>query len=310
MFFRKSSLIIPSDVPTLAHKTFTKNYQTITQKTDRLFLFAGDQKLEHLAHDFYGPTISADALDPQHLFDIASQKQCGAFATHLGLIARYGNMYKKIPYIAKLNGKTNLVSSAHQDPLSEQLWTIDDVLRLQENGLTICGIGYTIYLGSSYESKMLAQAAQLVAQAHEHGLITILWIYPRGKAITDDQDPLLVAGAAGVAANLGSDFVKLKAPKATPDKTSAQWLEIAVRAAGNTKVICAGGEQQAPEAFLKQIYEQLTIGGTAGIAIGRNLFQRSTAQAKALGTALSALVYGKKNLDHALGIYKKDKKAL
>ncbi len=306
MFFRKSNYLIPCDVPAAAHKTFIKNYQRITRKTERLFLFAADQKLEHLAHDFYGPSIHPDALDPEHLFRIAAQKQCGAFATHLGLIARYGARYRSLPYIAKLNGKTDLIPGAQQDPISTQLWQVDDVVRInEEHNLTICGVGYTIYLGSAYEAQMLAHAAQVVAQAHEHGLVTILWIYPRGKAITDDQDPLLLAGAAGVAASLGSDFVKIKPPHATAEKTSAQWIALAVQAAGNTKIICAGGQQQEPEAFLKQVYEQLTIGKSAGVAVGRNIFQRQFAQATAFSKAVSALVYDKKELEYALRMYKK-----
>lgn len=306
MFFRKTRYPIPCDVPAAMHKTFIKNYQRITRKTEHLFLFAADQKLEHLAHDFYGPTISADALAPEHLFRIAAQKECGAFATHLGLIARYGARYRSLPYIAKLNGKTDLIPSTEQDPISTQLWQVEDVVRMnEEQNLTICGVGYTIYLGSAYEAQMLAQAAQIVAQAHEQGLVTILWLYPRGKAITDDQEPLLLAGAAGVAASLSSDFVKIKPPHATAEKTSAQWLALAVQAAGNTKVICAGGEKQEPEAFLKQVYEQLTVGKSAGIAVGRNIFQRPFAQATAFTKALAALVYDKKDLEYALRVYKK-----
>ncbi|PKN03210.1 aldolase [Candidatus Dependentiae bacterium HGW-Dependentiae-1] len=306
MFFKKNTPVIPADVPVDAHKTFLKNYLTITKKTDHLLLLAADQKLEHLMHDFYGPHIHADALNPEQLFRIAAQKQCGAFTTHLGLIARYGTQYSAIPYIAKLNGKTDLIAGTQQDPISEQLWSVEEALRLkEEKSINICGVGYTIYLGSSYESAMLAQAAQIVAQAHEHGLVTILWIYPRGKAIANDQEPLLLAGAAGVALSLGSDFVKIKAPHATAEKTSAQWLQLITQAAGNTKVICAGGQQQEPEAFLKIVHEQLTLGASAGVAVGRNVFQRSFAQATALTKALAALVYEKKDLEYVLKLYKK-----
>lgn len=306
MFFKKNRCVIPADVPPGMHKTFKKNYLTITKKSERLFIFAADQKLEHGAHDFYGPTIHADARDPEHLFRIAAHAHCGALATHLGLIARYGQRYKKVPYIAKLNGKTDLISASQQDPMSAQLWTIDDVLRItHESDLPICGVGYTIYLGSRYESQMLAAAAQVVSQAHEHGLVTILWIYPRGAAITDDQDPLLIASAAGVAASLGSDFVKIKAPHATTDNTSAQWLALAVRLTGNTKIICAGGPHQEPEALLKMVHEQLTVGTIAGVAIGRNIFQRAEEHAIALSKALGALVYHDKTLEDAVRLYKK-----
>jgi DhnA family fructose-bisphosphate aldolase class Ia len=65
------------------------------------------------------------------------------------------------------------------------------------SNLDILGLGYTIYLGSENEGEMLAQAAQLVFQAHQAGLVTVLWIYPRGKAVKDEKDPHLIAGAAG-----------------------------------------------------------------------------------------------------------------
>ena len=81
------------------------------------------------------------------------------------------------------------------------------------SGLNILAVGYTIYLGSEHEATMLHQAARIIYDAHQHGLITVLWIYPRGKAVADEKDPHLIAGATGVAACLGSDFVKVNYPK-------------------------------------------------------------------------------------------------
>jgi len=72
-------------------------------------LFAGDQKVEHLNDDFYGEEVPEGDADPEHLFKIASQAKIGVFATQLGLIARYGMDYKNVPYLVKVNSKTNLV---------------------------------------------------------------------------------------------------------------------------------------------------------------------------------------------------------
>ncbi len=55
---------------------------------DRLMLMAGDQKVEHLNNDFYGPEIAEDDGDPEHLFRIASRARIWVFATQMGLIAR------------------------------------------------------------------------------------------------------------------------------------------------------------------------------------------------------------------------------
>lgn len=288
----KESILIPADVPLASHAAFCKHYATITQGTERLFLFAADHKIEHLDADFMGPHISPEAHDPEHIFEIASKARIGALATQLGLIARFGKEYPHINYIVKLNSKTNLLTSAQKDPLSRQLWSIEDVVQFkQESGLPICGIGLTIYLGSEFEDIMLAQAAYSVFQAHQAGLVAILWIYPRGKYIKNATDALLIAGAAGVAACLGADFVKIHPPTATTTQSSAELLQLAVQAAGNTKVICAGGKQYASEKLLQEVQDQINIGGVAGAAIGRNIYQHSLSDAIALANELSDIIY-------------------
>ncbi len=291
----------PADVPEQAHETYIKNYKKITNNTGRLMLFSADQKIEHLHYDFYGRNIPEDTGNPEHLFKIASQGSIGAFATHLGLIARYGKQYNNINYLIKLNGKTNIIPPKQTDPLAARLYTIEDVIKFKEiSGLPICAVGATVYLGSEYEEDMLEFAAQSIYQAHLHGLITVLWMYPRGKAVSDEDEPMLIAGAAGVANALGSDFVKIKPPKSTGEKNSAQWLKVVVEAAGNTKVISSGGEQKKPKEFLQELYSQLHVGGTDGNATGRNIFQYGHAHAVAMTQAIAALIFDNKTVEDAL----------
>ena len=101
-----NSLFVPVDVPEAKRSAFEKNIALATHETGRLMLFAGDQKVEHMNNDFYGEGISPDDADPEHMFRIASRASIGVFATQLGLVARYGGDYKKIPYLVKLNSKT------------------------------------------------------------------------------------------------------------------------------------------------------------------------------------------------------------
>ncbi|MGB8366780.1 MAG: hypothetical protein WCD44_00320, partial [Candidatus Babeliales bacterium] len=237
------------------------------------------------------PDIHSDALHPEHIFRIAQQGTIGALATHLGLISRYAKQYNEINYIVKLNAKTNIISTEQHDPVSRTLWNIKQVITIKKNySLNICGIGFTLYLGSEFESLMLEQAAQNIYEAHQHGLITVLWIYPRGKTITNEQDNNLLAGAAGIANSLGADFVKIKPPHGTKILSSAQLLKIIIATAGNTKVICAGGETKEPKIFLEKLYDQIHISGTAGCATGRNIFQHSLPQAIAMTKAISSIV--------------------
>lgn len=292
---------IPADVPRNMRATYLNNYNTITQNSGRLFLFACDQKIEHMNDDFIPPIAHPDAADPEHLFRIASKGRIGAMATHLGLIARYGNQYNTIPYIIKLTAKTNLIPSTISDPLSELLNDIHDVMIFKhESGLNIAGVGLTLYPGSDQEHSMLKQAANTIFAAHQQGLIALLWIYPRGRAITDETDPHLIAGAVGIADALGADFVKIKPPHNNEKNSSSNALKQILPAAGTTRVICSGGPKINSTHFLQELHNQLHIGGTGGCAIGKNIFQRSLPEAIALTNAISSLVFDAMSLEQAL----------
>ena len=188
---------VPVDVPRDARETYIDNYMAATRGTGRLMLFACDQKVEHLNGDFYGEGIDPSDLDPEHLFKIGSEGVCGVLAGQRGLIARYAADYPEVNYLVKMNSKTNLVKTAQDDPYSPQLHDLQAVLAMREEGVNIVGLGYTLYLGSEYESTMLAEAGQLIAEAHEAGLIVVLWIYPRGKAVADEKAPARYRGRRG-----------------------------------------------------------------------------------------------------------------
>lgn len=295
---------IPSDVPNGIINEYVDNYDEITLGSGRLMLFAGDQKIEHLNKDFFGEGISGDDNDPEHLFKIASTAEIGVFATQIGLISLYGADYPEVPYLVKLNSKTNLVKTHQKDPLSLQLIDVSQVVEFKKNsGLDILGIGYTIYLGSEFETQMLREAAQAVYKAHQHGLISVLWIYPRGMAVKDEKDPDLIAGATGVAATLGADFVKVNYPK-KEGKKQEEVFKRAIKAAGRTKVVCAGGSSTNAKAFLQRLHDQIFISGAAGNATGRNIHQKPFEEAVRMTNAVSAITVHGKSVDEAYKIYK------
>lgn len=291
-------ILVPLDVPKKAKAAYIRNYFEFTQGSGNLFIFAGDQKMEHLNKDFVGTGIHEDDGDPEHLFRIADEGFVGAFATQLGLIARYGGDYRSVRYLVKLNSKTDIVGPEQADPISEELATVSDVVQFQrETKLKIYGVGYTIYLGSEHEAKMFRRAAQIIREAHQNGLVAVIWGYPRGKAISDKRDPSLVAGAAGVAACLGADFVKVDYPN-PKNGSSIEALKDVVRAAGKTKVICAGGVSCVPQEFLHQVFEQMEA-GASGAAVGRNIHQKSLAEAVKICHALRSLIIDRRPFEDA-----------
>ena len=300
-----NDVLVPADVPKSMRGEYIKNYITITKGTGRLMLFAGDQKVEHMNNDFFGENIAADDANPEHLFKIASGAEIGVFATQMGLVARYGSKYEKVSYLVKLNSKTNLVKKDADDPLSNQWLSVDKVVELRKNsGLKILAVGYTLYLGSKYEKTMLEQAANIVNDAHRNGLIVVLWIYPRGASVLDEKDPHLIAGATGVAACLGSDFVKVNWPKKEGTNMPELFKE-AIQAAGLTHVVCAGGSSTDVEKFLQRLHDQIHVSGADGNATGRNIHQKPLKEAIAMCDAISAITLHDKSVKEAMGIYSK-----
>ena len=296
MAYTKHDIVIPLTVPAAQHARYVEHYLRATRSTGKFFLFAADHKIEHLHDDFYGQGIPEECANPEHLFSIASQAPIGAFATQLGLVARYGRPHGTlIPYIIKLNSKTNIIPLSQADPVSRALHTVKDVVNFaDQSGLLVIGVGYTVYLGGEHEAEQLREAAQIIMQAHQHGLLVVLWMYPRGSAVGNERDIRMVAGAAGVGNALGADFVKINPPVASTSDhglVSSDLLKIAVQAAGNSGLLCSGGSRENTADFLLKLHEQLHQGGVNGYAVGRNIHQRNVTEALALCNSIAAILF-------------------
>lgn len=299
-----AKVYIPADVPGLMEAAYAQNLILMTDGTGRFMLFAGDQRVEHAKEnsDFFGENISFDDRTPKHLFEIASNGKIGFFAAHYGSITQYAREFPDIAYLVKMNGKTNFVGMDQKDPVSRQIVDFDKILSLKEMRpeLKIPAVGYTIYLGSEYETEMLTEAGNLVADAHNNGMLSVLWIYPRGKAIKGEEEKSIhtIAGAAGVAHSLGADVVKLP----YNENIDAELYKEVIDAAGKTKVVFAGGSSTNPELFLKRLYGQLEV-GASGNATGRNIHQLDYEKAVRMCDSISSLTLYNKELKDALSVY-------
>lgn len=301
---------VPLTVPKNKEKEYLKNFKAATHNTGKLMMFAGDQKVEHLNSDFVGKNIPKEVADPEHYFRIAEKAHIGVFATQLGLISKYGRDYPNIPYLIKINSKTNLLKKRYKDPFANIWIEMDKIIKFKkQTKLNILGVGYTIYIGSWYESEMFKQAENLIYQAHQEGLITVLWIYPRGKAIKNENDIHLIAGGAGVAVCLGADFAKVNFPydKLGINRISKLFKEVTT-AAGRTGVICIGGNKKTEKTFLQYLHSQIHLSSTKGNATGRNIYQRPLDEAIRMANAISAISLYNYSVKDAYNIFLGKKK--
>ncbi len=114
----------------------------------------------------------------------------------------------RIPFIVKLN---------HNDFLNYPN-TYDQVMFgsvRQAADLGAVGVGATIYYGSEFADRQIVEVSNAFAEAHRHGMFTVLWTYLRNPAFKQgDTDYHLSADLTGQANHLGvtieADIIKQK----------------------------------------------------------------------------------------------------
>ena len=252
--------------------------------TGKMVILPVDQGFEHGPHRSFAP--NPPAYDPDYHFQLAIEAGCNAYAAPLGFIeAGAAKFAGEIPLILKLNSSDTLAKMA--EPCPAVTGSVKDAVRLG-----CCAVGYTIYPGSGARNTMYEDLREIVLEAKEHGLPTVVWSYPRGGGISKDGETAVdvVAYAAQLAAQLGAHVIKVKPPKDyveqaeakkvyekynVPLKTLADRVRHVVQSAFNGRriVIFSGGEAKDASAIIEEI-KAIREGGGFGSIIGRNSFQR------------------------------------
>jgi class I fructose-bisphosphate aldolase len=257
--------------------------------TGKFVILPVDQGFEH------GPARSfaanPAAYDPDYHFQLAIDAGCNAYAAPLGFLEASADKFAgQVPLILKLNNSDSLAKM--DQPISAVTGSVRDAVRLG-----CVAIGYTIYPGSGARNVMYEDLRDLIAEAKDSGLPTVLWAYPRGAGISKEGETAIdvCAYAAQISAQLGAHIIKIKPPKEfleqteakkvfekfqIPVKTLTERVKECVRSAFNGKriVIFSGGEAKGTDELLEEV-RQIAAGGAFGSIMGRNAFQRPRAEA-------------------------------
>jgi len=265
--------------------------------TGKFVILPVDQGFEHGPARSFAPNPAS--YDPDYHFQLAIDAGCNAYAAPLGFLEASADKFAgQIPLILKLNNSDSLAKM--DQPISAVTASVKDAVRLG-----CVAIGYTIYPGSSARNTMYEDLRELVLEAKEYGLPTVVWAYPRGAGLSKDGEVAVdvVAYAAQIACQLGAHVVKVKPPKDyveqpeakkvfekynIPTKTLADRVRHVVESAfhGKRIVIFSGGEAKETDALLQEV-RAIAAGGGFGSIIGRNSFQRPRPEAlKLLGDVI------------------------
>ncbi|MDP1915221.1 MAG: class I fructose-bisphosphate aldolase [Myxococcales bacterium] len=276
----------PSDSPGVLTNLARLMNTGVLAGTGNMVILPVDQGFEHGPARSFQPNPAG--YDPDYHPQLAIDSGCNAYAAPLGFLeAVAGKLKGEIPLILKLNNSDSL---SKVEPMSALTGSVKDAVRLG-----CVAIGYTIYPGSSMRNQQYQDLRDLIAEAKDVGLPTVLWAYPRGNMSKDGETATdVIAYAAQISAQLGAHVIKVKPPKdfieqaeakkvfekySIPTKTMADRVRHVVQSAFNGKriVIFSGGEAKDTPALLEEI-KGIREGGGFGSIMGRNAFQRPRAE--------------------------------
>jgi class I fructose-bisphosphate aldolase len=233
-------------------------------------IVAYDHGTEHGPVDFEPMPKSAD---PTHVFRVARHDAVTAIALQKGNAEYYrsweqeNNISNGAPLLVKLNGNSNLPK--RDDYYSPKQCSV----KYAVEELDASAVGYTMYAGSVHEDEMWKEFREVQEEARKYGVPVVMWSYPRGKGIDENEeysgqkDPAVVAYGARLGLELGADMVKCKYPG-----TQESWEEVEENV-GDMKTVMSGGSKRSDMDFLEDVYSTIEVGGN-GLAVGRNIFQR------------------------------------
>jgi len=265
--------------------------------TGYLSILPVDQGIEHTAGASFSPNPAY--FDPEKIVELAINGGCNAVASTFGVLGVVARKYAhKIPFLVKINHNELMTYPTKYDQIMfgsvEQAWDMG-----------AAAVGATIYFGAKESNRQIQEVSQAFAVAHELGMATVLWCYPRNSAFKKDGvDYHTAADITSQATHLGAtiqaDLVKQKLPTINGGFTAigfgkthpamygdlasdhpidlVRW-QVANDYMGRIGLINSGGASGEDD-FAEAVYTAVVNkrGGGMGLISGRKAFQRPMAE--------------------------------
>jgi class I fructose-bisphosphate aldolase len=175
--------------------------------TGYLSILPVDQGIEHSAGASFAP--NPIYFDPEKIVELAIEGGCNAVASTLGVLSAVSRKYAhKIPFLVKLNHNELLTyPTLHDQTLFASVEQAFD--------LGAIAVGATIYFGSPESRRQIQEISDAFAQAHDLGMVTVLWAYLRNPAFKHEEIDYhnsadLTGQANHLSVTIEADIVKQK----------------------------------------------------------------------------------------------------
>ena len=262
--------------------------------TGYLSILPVDQGIEHTA----GASFAKNPLyfDPENIIKLAIEAGSNAVATTFGNLAIMSRKYAhKIPFLVKINHNELLTYPTKYDQV--MFGSVRDAWNLGA-----AAVGATIYFGSENSDRQIVEVSKAFEEAHELGMVTVLWCYTRNNAFKKDNiNYETAADITGQANHLGvtiqADIIKQKMPDVNGGFTAIKFAksdplmyselssdhpidmvryQLANCYMGRAGLINSGGESMGREDLADTVRNAVInkrAGGT-GLIVGRRAFKR------------------------------------
>ena len=196
-----------------------RNFQTILNTgrlagTGYVSILPVDQGIEHSAGASFAP--NPEYFDPENIVKLAIEGGCNAVASTMGVLAAVSRKYAhKIPFLVKFNHNEMLT----YPNIFKQSY-FGSIKQCYEMGAV--AVGATIYFGNDSSRDEIAYVSDMFDQAHDYGMVTVLWCYTRnnafkvkgadGKSVDYHSAADLTGQANHMGATIKADIIKQKLP--------------------------------------------------------------------------------------------------
>jgi len=248
-------------------------YKTLNPKTGKAVMLAVDHGY------FQGPTTGLKnlkkAIDP-----LIPHADC-LYITR-GMTRNVVDPKTTTPIFLRVSGGPSVL----QEDLSDEHITVSMKEALRLNAV---GVGMSIFVGSKYESRSIANLGKLVNEAEEYGM-PVLAITAVGKQMA--RDARYLGLACRMAAEQGAHIIKTY---------YCEGFDKIIEAVNGVPVVIAGGKK-IDEKDALQMAKNAIDAGAVGVDMGRNIFQSDNPVG--MIKAVRAIVHDKASVEEAFKIYK------
>jgi predicted phospho-2-dehydro-3-deoxyheptonate aldolase len=206
-----------------------------------------------------------------------------AVVLHKGIAQRVDT--ENAGLIVHLSAISNLSPNANN---KVQVGTVQEAIRIGADAVSV-----HINVGAQDEDKMLTMLGKVADECDILGMPLLAMMYPRGPKIQNEHAADAVAHAARLGAELGADIIK------TNYTGDIETFKAVVESCPAPVIIAGGPKCKTDREILQTVHDSIKA-GSAGLSIGRNVFQHD--DPALMVKALAAIVHKGASVEQALKI--------